>query len=75
MSPLREQAFAEINTMSDHQLNILIQLIHSLRDFNSKPDEQSEDSFYHPANIRFIEKSIQAIKEGKGVVHDLIEVD
>lgn len=75
MSPLREQAIAEINTMSDHQLNILIQLINSLKDFNSKPDEQSEDPFYHPANIRFIEKSIQAIKEGKGVVHDLIEVE
>ena len=43
MSPLREQAIAEIDTMSDYQLNILIQVINSLKDFNSKPDNQSED--------------------------------
>ena len=75
MSPLREQAIAKINTMSEHQLSILIQLINSLKDFNSKSDEQSEDPFYHPANLQFIDEGIKALREGKGVVHDLIEVD
>lgn len=75
MSPLREQAIAEINTMSDHQLNILIQLIHSLRDFNSKPDEQSDDPFYHPDNVRRILNAAKSLDEGHGVEHELIEVD
>ena len=74
MSPLREQAIAEIDTMSEHQLNILIQLISSLKDFNSKSDEQSEDPFYHPDNVRRILNAAKSLDEGRGVEHELIEV-
>ena len=75
MSPLREQAIAEINTMSDHQLNILIQLINSLRDFNSKSDNLSEDPFYHPDNVRRILNAAKSLDEGRGVEHELLEVE
>lgn len=74
MSPLREQAIAEIDTMSDYQLNILIQLINGLKDFNSKTDNQSEDPFYQPDNVRRILNAAKSLDEGRGVEHELIEV-
>lgn len=34
-----------------------------------------DDPFYNPANQAHLQRSIKQIKEGKGTVHELIEVD
>lgn len=33
------------------------------------------DPFYSKSNMKFLEESIKALEEGKGVEHELIEVD
>lgn len=34
----------------------------------------NEDPFYSEANMKWLEKSIKQLEEGKGHVHDIIEV-
>ena len=36
---------------------------------------KQEDPFYNPVNQAHLEKSIQQLQEGRGTVHELIEVD
>ena len=36
---------------------------------------QSPDPFYSESNIKYIKKSVQELKEGKGTAHNLIEVN
>lgn len=36
---------------------------------------QSPDPFFSETNIAYVKKSVQELKEGKGTVHELIEVD
>lgn len=36
---------------------------------------QSQDPFYDPVNQAYILKSVKELREGKGTVHELIEVD
>ena len=36
---------------------------------------QSQDPFYDPTNQAFILKSVRELREGKGTIHELIEVD
>lgn len=39
------------------------------------PFEVSVDPFYNPINQRVLEESIKQLESGKGVEHELIEVD
>ena len=36
---------------------------------------QVSDPFFSQANVAYVKKSVQELKEGKGVIHELIEVD
>lgn len=36
---------------------------------------QKTDPFYSKSNIDYIKKSVNELKDGKGTVHELIEVD
>lgn len=36
---------------------------------------QMTDSFYSEANINYVKKSVQELREGKGTAHELIEVN
>ena len=36
---------------------------------------QVSDPFFSQANVAYVKKSVQELKEGKGTVHELIEVD
>ena len=36
---------------------------------------QTQDPFYSHENVAYIMKSIQELREGKGISHELIEVD
>ncbi len=36
---------------------------------------QSPDPFFSEENMAYVKKSVQELREGKGTVHELIEVD
>ena len=36
---------------------------------------QSSDPFYSAENLAYIKKSVQELRDGKGTVHELLEVD
>ena len=36
---------------------------------------QVSDPFFSQANVAYVKKSVQELKEGKGTAHELIEVD
>lgn len=36
---------------------------------------QVTDPFYSEANMNYVKKSVQELREGKGRIHELIEVD
>ena len=36
---------------------------------------QSADPFFSDANMAYVKKSLQELREGKGTAHELIEVD
>ncbi len=36
---------------------------------------QTPDPFFSEANIAYVKKSVQELRNGKGAVHELIEVD
>lgn len=36
---------------------------------------QTSDPFFSEANIAYVKKSVQELKEGKGTVHQLVEVE
>ena len=37
--------------------------------------DESDRLFYPESNVKFILEGVKALNEGKGVVHDIIEVD
>ena len=39
------------------------------------PIEQTQDPFYSPENQAYVLKSVKELREGKGHVHELIEVN
>ena len=39
------------------------------------PFEISADPFYNEANLTFLQEAVNALKQGKGVEHELIEAD
>ncbi len=42
---------------------------------NRIPFEVSADPFYSEENMRFLRNAVSALNEGKGVEHELVEVD
>ena len=36
---------------------------------------QTQDPFFSEANLAYVKKSAQELREGKGTTHELIEVD
>lgn len=42
---------------------------------NRIPFEIKPDPFYSESNMAHLKKSVQELREGKGTVHELIEVD
>jgi len=73
MSPIRERVYAEIDTLSDAQIDVVLKMIAGLKAF-AHITEQSQDPFYSSENLKFIEEGVRALDNGKGVEHDLIEV-
>ena len=39
------------------------------------PFEISADPFYNEANLTFLQEAVNALNQGKGVAHELIETD
>lgn len=39
------------------------------------PIEQTTDQFYSPENQTYVLKSVKELREGKGHIHELIEVN
>ena len=75
---MNEVAFnAVLNDVDSFSYNqcvmLLSRLTQVLRNWTSKDD--SEDLFYSKSNIEHLERGIKALNEGKGVEHELIEVD
>ena len=64
----------EVDSFSYNQcVMLLTRLSQALQNWASK--DSDEDLFYSKSNIEHIERGIKALDEGKGVEHELIEVD
>ena len=88
MSPMMQRAIAEIHELNETQITRVLQLIADMKaeaqadpglQWEEGPDaedmDESDRLFYSESNIRFILEGVKALNEGKGVIHDLIEVD
>ncbi len=73
MSPLRERVYAEIDALSDAQIDVVLKMIAGLKAF-AHVTEKPKDPFYSSENLKFIEDGVRALDNGEGVEHDLIEV-
>ena len=38
-------------------------------------ENKAEDPFYSEENMRFLRNAVSALNEGKGIEHELVEVD
>ena len=64
----------DVDTFSYNQCVLLLaRLTQVLQNWASK--DSSDDLFYSKSNIAHLERGIKALNEGKGVEHELIEVD
>ncbi|MBQ3801421.1 MAG: hypothetical protein II837_14130 [Treponema sp.] len=64
----------EVDSFSYNQVVALLsRLIQVLQAWT--PRDRSDDLFYSPSNVAHIERGIKALRDGKGVEHELIEVD
>ncbi|MBQ3824927.1 MAG: hypothetical protein II811_02195 [Spirochaetaceae bacterium] len=64
----------DVDTFSYNQCVLLLaRLTQVLQNWASK--DSSGDLFYSKSNIAHLERGIKALNEGKGVEHELIEVD
>ena len=64
----------DVDTFSYNQCVLLLaRLTQALQNWASK--DSGEDLFYSESNIAHLERGIKALNEGKGVEHELIEVD
>ncbi|MBO4440240.1 MAG: hypothetical protein J5798_12940 [Spirochaetaceae bacterium] len=64
----------EVDTFSYNQCVLLLsKLTQTLQNWTSKDND--DDLFYSKTNIEHLERGIKALDEGKGIEHELIEVD
>ena len=64
----------EVDSFSYNQIVTLLgRLTQVLQAWSSK--DKSDELFYSPSNIAHLERGIKALKEGKGIEHEIIEVD
>ena len=64
---------AVLNDVDTFSYNQCVLLTQALQNWTSK--DSSDDLFYSKSNIAHLERGIKALNEGKGVEHELIEVD
>ena len=75
---MSDRAFnAVLNDVDSFSYNqcvfLLARLTQTLPNWTSK--DENEDLFYSTSNIAHLERGVKALNEGKGVEHELIEVD
>lgn len=64
----------EIDSFSYSQcVALMAKLAQTLQGWAPKDDDR--DLFYSKSNIAHLERGIKALNEGKGIEHELIEVD
>ncbi|MBP5441693.1 MAG: hypothetical protein J6Y60_00465 [Treponema sp.] len=64
----------DVDTFSYNQCVMLLsRLTQVLQNWTSK--DESDELFYSKSNIEHLERGIKALNEGKGVEHEIIEVD
>ena len=64
----------EVDSFSYNQVvTLLARLTQVLQSWT--PKDNNDDLFYSPSNIAHLERGLKALNEGKGVEHELIEVD
>ena len=64
----------EVNSFSYNQCVLLLaRVTQTLQNWTS--ESKDDDLFYSKSNIAHLERGIKALKEGRGVEHELIEVD
>lgn len=64
----------DVDSFSYNQCVLLLaRLTQTLQNWTSK--DENEDLFYSKSNIAYLERGVKALNEGKGVEHELIEVD
>lgn len=64
----------DVDSFSYNQCVLLLaRLTQTLQNWTSK--DENEDLFYSKSNISHLERGVKALNEGKGVEHELIEVD
>ncbi len=62
----------EVGLSTSSALNLFVKAV--LRENRIPFDVAAQDPFYSESNMKFLEEGAAAIKAGKGVVHELIEV-
>ena len=64
----------EVDSFSYNQcVMLLARLTKTLQNWTSRDDE--DDMFFSESNISYLERGIKALNAGKGVEHEIIEVD
>ena len=74
MSPLRERAIEEISVLPEEQLMFVLSMLEGLKKVIQVHTAEAQDPLYSEGNQRFLAEGIQALNEGRGVEHELIEV-
>lgn len=67
-----EQACADIGMSLSTAINIYLKKLGRERRI---PFEVSADPFYSESNMAHLRRGVEALNEGKGVEHDIIEAD
>ena len=64
----RQELYKMIETLPDDSVVAMLGFIKSLRPSN-------DDGFYEPANIRWLERSLEQAKQGKVIVKTMEELE
>ena len=70
----RQELRQVINTLPDDSVAAILDLIRSLRRSSEAPTDV-DDKFYDEANIRWLQGSIDQLKQGKVVVKTIEELE
>lgn len=66
----------EVDSFSYNQCVALLEkLSEALKAWSSNSKKAEDDSFYSEKNMEFLQRGAQAIANGQGKEHELIEVD